>query len=286
MRGEVAVESSSSTSHERVSKLAHVIAERIDRDRALFAEQWRNPEGTHTRHFVVDDLLPRDIAGNVYKAFPQNQAIWHKYNSFRERKKTFAKLEAIDPLIADVTDAFHKDEVLAAVVGVTGIPALEADPELYAGGISMMSKGDFLNPHIDNSHDAPRRRYRRLNLLYYISPGWQDDYGGNFELWDGKVRKPKQITSKYNRLVVMETNRFSWHSVNPVLVDGNRCCISNYYFSQTSPEHRDYYHVTSFVGRPDQQLKRLWGRVDNYTRQWIAVNLKTSRGKSLSRPKK
>ena len=36
-----------------------------------------------------------------------------------------------------------------------------------------MTEGDFLNPHIDNSHDAKRERYRRLNLLYYVSPGWE-----------------------------------------------------------------------------------------------------------------
>jgi hypothetical protein len=28
---------------------------------------------------------------------------------------------------------------------------------------------------------------------------------------------------------------------------------------------------------------RLWGRVDNYVRQWIAVNLKISRGRSQTR---
>jgi Rps23 Pro-64 3,4-dihydroxylase Tpa1-like proline 4-hydroxylase len=266
-----------------VGRLAESIAERINADAEVLAVQWSHPEGTPTRHFVVDDLLPDDVANEVYRAFPQDQSIWFQHQSFRERKKTFAKLETIDPLIGDITDAFHVQSVLKAVQSVTGIGALEADPELYAGGISMMGKGDFLNPHIDNSHDAPRRRYRRLNLLYYISKDWGADFGGNFELWDERVQQPKQITSKFNRLVVMETNKFSWHSVNPVLVDKNRCCISNYYFSKGSPEALDYYHVTSFVGRPHQKLERLWGRVDNFMRQWIAVNLKTSRGKSLSR---
>lgn len=170
--------------HKDTAEFARQIAARINAEAALVSSQWRSPQGTTTRHFMVDDLR------------------------FRERKKTFAKLETIDPIIATVTDAFHEQDVLNAVVGVTGIEGLEADPELYAGGISMMGKGDFLNPHIDNSHDAPRRRYRRLNLLYYISPEWQDDFGGNFELWDSKVSRPKMITSRYNRLVVMETIGF------------------------------------------------------------------------------
>ena len=32
-----------------------------------------------------------------------------------------------------------------------------------------MDLGHFLNPHIDNSHDAKRERYRRFNLLYGVS---------------------------------------------------------------------------------------------------------------------
>ena len=283
MQATVALATSKGLGRAEVASLAALIAQRLGREAGALTEQWRNPEGTPTRFFVVDDLLPGDVADRIYRAFPQNQSIWFQHHSFRERKKTFAKLEAIDPLIADIADAFHDDAVLSAVKSITGIDALEADPELYAGGISMMGRGDFLNPHIDNSHDSKRQRYRRLNLLYYISPDWQAENGGNFELWDSKVEKPKLIVSRFNRLVVMETNRYSWHSVNPVVVDRNRCCISNYYFSTASPEHRDYYHVTSFVGRPQQKLARLWGRVDNFVRQWIAVSLRISRGKSLSR---
>ena len=81
----------------------------------------------------------------------------------------------------------------------------------------------------------------------------------------------------------METNRYSWHSVNPVLVNRERCCVSNYYFSKNSPEARPYYHVTSFLGRPGQSGLRLLGHLDNALRQSIAVLTGQSRGKSLSR---
>jgi hypothetical protein len=265
--------------------LANQISGRINRDADRLNQCWRTPEGTHTRHLIIDDLLAADAVSRIARAFPIDSAKWVQRDSFRERKKTFAKLDSVDPVIGSITDAFHTDEVLQAVKAVTGIEALEPDPNLYAGGISMMGKGDFLNPHIDNSHDAKRERYRRLNLLYYVSPDWQIGYGGNFELWDERVAKPKEIHSKYNRLVVMETNRFSWHSVNPVLTDKARCCVSNYYFTKNSPELRDYYHVTSFLGRPDQTAIRIWGRADNLARQCVSVLTGTSRGKSLVRYK-
>jgi Rps23 Pro-64 3,4-dihydroxylase Tpa1-like proline 4-hydroxylase len=266
-----------------VQVLAGLISARIAQDAQSLAAQWNHPEGTHTRHFVVDDLLPQADIARIYASFPRNGATWFQRESFRERKKTFAKLDSVDPLIGHITDAFHRPEVLQVVKGISGIEGLEADPELYAGGISMMGRGDFLNPHIDNSHDSTRERYRRLNLLYYISPEWQLDYGGNLELWDERVAVPRVILSKYNRLVVMETDRHSWHSVSPVVVARDRCCVSNYYFSKNSPEQRPYYHVTSFIGRPDQTALRLWGRVDNLARQSVAVLTGQSRGKSLSR---
>jgi len=59
------------------------------------------------------------------------------------------------------------------------------------------------------------------------------------------------LTSKFNRLVVMETNETSWHSVNKVLVETPRCHGSNYFFRKQSPKvDMNYYHVTSFMGRP------------------------------------
>ena len=53
------------------------------------------------------------------------------------------------------------------------IDNLEFDETLYAGGISLMKNKDFLNPHLDNSHDKDKKKYRRLNLLYYVTPDWK-----------------------------------------------------------------------------------------------------------------
>ena len=87
--------------------------------------------------------------------------------------------------------AFQNKKVIDIISQITQINDLEADKNLYAGGLSIMSKGDFLNPHIDNSHNISRNKYRRLNLLFYVSPDWKMADGGNFELWDERVSKQK-----------------------------------------------------------------------------------------------
>ena len=266
-----------------VDQIANLIAERLTQDGEKLTNAWAlSPEG-RARHVAIDGLLPDDLARTIADNFPTSGAFWRQLNSFRESKKTFAKLGALHPVLAQVTDAFHEPQVIEKISDITGMVNLEADPSLYAGGLSLMQEGDFLNPHIDNSHDAERTRYRRLNLLYYVSPEWTAEHGGNLELWDRRVTTPLEITSRYNRLVLMETNKTSWHSVNRVRKDASRCCVSNYYFSAASPTGADYHHVTSFLGRPEQPARRLLGRLDNAGRQFVASTLGMTRGKHLRR---
>jgi hypothetical protein len=129
-----------------------------------------------------------------------------------------------------------------------------------------MERGHFLNPHIDNSHDGEQRNYRVLNLLYYVSPGWGPENGGNLELWDEKVTKPVEIPSLFNRLVLIATGDKTWHSVNEVRVDTPRRCVSNYYFSPNSPNGYETTHVTYFMARPEQKVRRVVTKLDSELR--------------------
>lgn len=243
--------------------------------------QWKNPIGTKTRHFVVDDLLELSICRAIYDAFPRDGDGFFNRDSFREKKRTSADLGAYDKILSDITYAFQDSRVVDLISSIVGFEKIEPDPRLYAGGLSMMFPGDFLNPHIDNSHDGDRQRYRRLNLLYYVSPDWEIDNGGNFELWNEQKTKQKTITALTNRLVVMETNKNSLHSVSAVKVNRPRCCISNYYFSNLSPDCTEYFHVTSFTGRPEEMTKTFMGLVDNRLRNFVSKTFKVGRGKKL-----
>ena len=264
--------------------VASIILRRLDEEREHLRQSFnRTRDETSTKYFVLDNLLPEDLVLKLYESFP-NEEIYFRRDTFRERKLTFAKLDRLESKLPnEVTDSFQDSRVIRMVSEITDIPELEGDPLLYAGGISRMDRTHFLNPHIDNSHDSTRERYRRLNLLFYVTPGITEEDGGNFELCEKNVRNPHKIVSGCNRLVVMETTKTSWHSVDPVKSDVQRCCVSNYYFSRCSPTGEDYYHVTSFLGRPGQVGKRLYGRLDNFLRQNVATLTGVSRGKNLAR---
>ncbi|MBI3434347.1 MAG: 2OG-Fe(II) oxygenase [Proteobacteria bacterium] len=261
-------------------EIVELILTRLDSDERAIKHQWLHPTGTKTRHFYIDDLLPIDIVEAAYSAFPRDGNGFFSRETFREKKKTSAHLGEYAPILGDLTYALQDQKIVSKISEIVGFRGIEPDPALYAGGLSMMFKGDFLNPHIDNSHDALRDRYRRLNLLLYMSPNWKLENGGNFELWDESRSAPMTIVSKKNRLLVMETNKTSWHSVSRVVIDEPRCCVSNYYFSKISPDETEYFHVTSFDGRPDEPIKKIVGVVDNALRNFVSKTLKIGRGKT------
>lgn len=220
-------------------------------------------------HFVLDDVLPDSLAQQVAAAFPRAQDMTLN-SSLRERKYIAAQMNRYAPLLEEALFAFQDPRILAEMEEITGLKGLEADPALYAGGLSLMTQHQFLNPHVDNSHDKDRERWRVLNALYYVSPGWADDNGGHLELWPSGVQGPPvTLHSRFNRLVVMATHAGSWHSVCPVRVDGSRRCVSNYYFRRTPARESDQFHVTAFRGRPEEPLRDLALRADAALRMLV-----------------
>ena len=217
----------------------------------------------------IDDLLPEAEAREINAAFPSKETMMLR-KSLRENKYVAAQMNKYTPILEEIIYAFQEPGVVKVVEEITGITNMIPDTNLYAGGISLMAKDNFLNPHLDNSHDKDRQTYRVLNLLYYVTPEWSHDNGGNLELWDEGPKHPqREITSRFNRLALMATHEKSWHSVSKVNVDRSRCCVSNYYFSEKPLEDHEYFHVTSFRGRPEQPVRDVVLQGDVALRQGI-----------------
>ena len=217
-------------------------------------------------YFFVDDLLPVEIASEINAVFPKSEDMMLK-KSLREDKYIAAQMNLYNPILEEIIYAFQDQRIVALISEICGLNEVFPDENLYAGGLSMMGYKQFLNPHLDNSHDKDRAFWRVLNLLYYVTPNWEESYGGNLELWPaGLQQKQTTINSKFNRLVVMVTHDKSLHSVSPVVFDGFRCCISNYYFSKKPVFETDKFHVTSFRGRPENKFTDAILKIDTFLR--------------------
>lgn len=221
-------------------------------------------------YFYLDNLLPENLVLEINNAFPKPDEMVLK-KSIREDKYVAAQMNLYNPLLEEIIYAFQDKKIVDLVSEICGLKNIVPDDNLYAGGISMMGHKQFLNPHLDNSHDKDRQLWRILNLLYYVTPNWEEQYGGNLELWpDGLKQKQITIHSKFNRLAVMATHNNSLHSVSPVVYDGFRCCVSNYYFSEYPIHDTDTFHVTSFRGRPENKVADVILQLD----AWLRMSLR------------
>ncbi len=248
--------------------IAEIIYSKIEIQKSVLRKQFQDSENG-IGYFFIDDLLPEEIALKIQEFFPKSHEMVHK-KSLREDKFVAAQMNKYNPILEEIIYAFQNQKIVDLVGEICNINEAIPDENLYAGGLSMMGNKQFLNPHLDNSHDKNRERWRVLNLLYYVTPNWKIEYGGNLELWpNGLNEKQVTIHSKFNRLAVMVTHNRSLHSVSPVVFDGFRCCVSNYYFSKKPLLATDTFHVTSFRGRPENKFTDAVLQIDTFLRMSI-----------------
>ncbi|MDB9873852.1 2OG-Fe(II) oxygenase [Flavobacteriaceae bacterium] len=245
--------------------LAQLIVNRIVQEKDRIKTQYevsKNKIG----YFFIDDLLPPEITEYINSQFPSKDAMVLK-KSIRENKYVAVQMDEYAKILEELIYAFQDDRVVKLIKEVCEIEDLQPDENLYAGGLSSMKQSQFLNPHLDNSHDKERNRWRVLNLLFYVTPNWSDSNGGHLELWpEGLKQDQTTLFSRFNRLVVMATHDHSWHSVSPVVADASRNCVSNYYFSNMPLSNTDKFHVTTFRGRPHQKMRNQILKFDSFLR--------------------
>ncbi len=246
-------------------EISKLIFQKLKKNKTNLQEQFLKKKNT-IPFFFIDDLLPKQLSKEIHKNFPKLTETVQKKN-FREYKHVAYQMDKYNPLLEEILYAFQEPDVVKIISEICNLEHIYPDEFLYAGGLSLMAKNNFLNPHLDNSHDKERKRWRVLNLLYYVTPNWKLENGGNLELWQHGIRnKPITVISKFNRLVVMTTHQKSWHSVSKVNIDNTRCCVSNYYFANQPFLASDKFHITTFRGKSNEKTKDVILKIDNILR--------------------
>ncbi|WP_253675040.1 2OG-Fe(II) oxygenase [Legionella micdadei] len=199
--------------------LTDLIVQRLKEEKENLKKQFSQEHPIKVaRHFALDNVLPIEIAEKIYANFPKPNRM-RVLSNLGQLKLKYSHLRDTSRLIQDINFAFQDPRVVTEVEEITGIKNQIPDPSRFAGGVSMLLKGYYINPHLDNSHDVDRKFYRTVNVLYYVSPNWKLENGGNYELWDESIKHRIVVPCLFNRLIIMETNRHSWHSVNRVVCD-------------------------------------------------------------------
>ena len=191
-------------------------------------------------HIYFDNFLPKKLALSLSKEYPKidkmdkNWKVHKNKNVLRyllEDSSLFKKnLKVFSMLV-------NSRKFLLFLETLTGVESIIPDPYFVGGGAMTTSSGGFLNVHADFNYHHKLQSWRRLNVLFYLTPNWKKNWGGKLELWSkNKKKKIKEIDPIFNRVVIFNTTSESFHGQPfPIVCPKNvyRNVFSAFYYSNT-----------------------------------------------------
>ena len=261
----------------------------------------RFKQGEPFRHVVIDDFLTAKFCSELCEQFPE----FHDSHAINENEQVGGK--AIREEVRALGDAYRKaddliqaPEFLALIGRITGVSDLHYDPHYFGGGTHENREGQDLDPHIDFNYHPVSKQHRRLNLIIYLNPEWEDSWGGSLQLHRDPYLEPSEdeivtLTPLMNRCVIFETNERSWHGFDRICLPDDKKSLSRksfavYFYTDLRPseeladEHSTVYverhlpdrfcagmvldeagiqEIKRLLARRDQHLKRLYGEIQH-----------------------
>ena len=214
------------------------------------------------RHLVIDSFLTAEVCRKLMAEFPA-------FDRERARnemgevggKAVFQNLPELGPSYARLDAMLRSREFLEFVGQITGIPDLIYDPKYVGGGTHENLDGQELDPHVDFNYHPTTQLHRRLNLIVFLNPEWQEEWGGALELHVNPWLPPEEdavrtINPIANRCVIFETTETSWHGFKRIQLPDEKRLLSRrsiavYYYTKSRPENElAPSHSTVYVPRP------------------------------------
>ncbi len=249
---------------------------------AMLADDYTN--ASPFQHIVLDNFLPADVLNVAVENFPKeklksdrvfdiNYGGHHKrqilpYDCNKEAQALFSFL--------------NSQPVLQFLEGLTGINGLIPDPYFEGGGYHEISRGGLLGVHADFRINETLHLERRLNLLIYLNPDWDEAWGGKLELWDKKMTKcESQVLPLLNRCVVFSTDADSFHGhPDPLNTPEHvkRRSIALYYYTSSKNVYKEVpNNSTMYYARPTDnaaiQREARGFRMDEHIKDWLPPRL-------------
>lgn len=165
-------------------------------------------------HVVIDDFLPSDVIDSIHANFPAEQTHDEKLyeRGYKGLHKRQINPNRCNPYLRSVFAAFNSAAMLQFLESLTTIEGLIPDPYFDGGGLHETKAGGLLGVHADFRVNKKLHVVRRINVIIYLNKNWQEEYGGNLELWDPKMNTClKRISPIYNRCVIFNTDKDSNH---------------------------------------------------------------------------
>lgn len=212
-------------------------------------------------HICLDNFLAPQILQSVLQDLSVMPEPEESHDRAQERFKSSFNPEELPETTRNLFRFFNSRPFLAFLSNLTGIKGLIPDPMFLGGGVHEVKNGGHLDIHADFNLHGLMKVQRRINVLIYLNEGWEQEYGGQFEIWDNKMEKcMRSFVPLFNRCVVFNTTSTSMHGnpnpVNNPLQVARRSIALYYYTATWDGTQRE--HTTQFKARPGTADKVDW----------------------------
>lgn len=221
-------------------------------------------------HMISNAVLPLAVLSLVEQEIPDNPelneegCLKHGQICFRGTTEWYKNAINDDSKYGPTTMAvfsFFRSSVFTRFLErLTGIQDLIPDPEYHGSGIHQTLSGGYLDVHADFNRLLRYDLHRRVNILLYLNPDWEEGYGGHLELWSKDMRScHARVKPDIGTLAVFSTTDFSYHGhPNPLTCPKNRSrrSLALYYYTRSRPakdclnEDCESFHSTLFQTVP------------------------------------
>jgi hypothetical protein len=227
---------------------------RLETDRAAYASASPFP------HIVHDDVLtPAAFKAAVEDFPPVHDDFWRGYVHVNETKYCNVKPDTWARSLQEIARELTSPDFVRYLEELTGIEGLLPDWSMDGGGLHQTLRGGHLNIHADfTTHHVHQNWARRVNILLYLNETWQEDWGGQLELWDKDMKACQaKVAPAGNRMLVFTTSLDSYHGHPDGLMcppgEARRSMALYYFTEEEAPARRS----THYRPRPQDGAKKV-----------------------------
>lgn len=186
-------------------------------------------------HVVIDNFLDENYANELYELFPESFDGWYKYENPIEFKFTYDNIDCLDEKMKNFFYYLSCDKLIDVFRKITNINDLTYDEYLHGAGLHCHPRYGKLNVHLDYEKHPFSGKERRLNVIYFLSKNWENEWNGHNELWDKEAKSCiKKTDIIFNRAIIFKTNDISWHGLSETILcpeNKYRKSLAFYYLS-------------------------------------------------------